>query len=432
LTEETETVPGVAEVGVESDPRAYRFDGELNIANRGVMEFIEMLKADERFLYVLLTLSQEQNIKTGRFSMIYADEVVVSHTNETEYKGFVGNKKSEALQDRIILVKVPYNLRVSDEVVSRAHREAWWRRMSRRMDRASLAFSEQVRDTVLLRRDLDDDFYDDLLEILVGADAGMGVAQQLVASLRERVRLERIDTAEEALSALKAEMLGMLMVRDRALHLDGRPSVVVVVGVNGSGKTTTLGKFAHRLRGEGMTPLVAAADTFRAAAIDQMRLWANRSGTEVVAHRPGADPGAVVYDAIQAARARGADVVLVDTAGRLHTKSNLMAELEKVRRVIERSVPGAPHETLLVIEAPTGMNAVAQARAFHEAVTLTGIVLTKLDGTSRGGTILAIEAELDVPVKLVGMGEGIDDLNVFDPAAYLDALFAGVLEVPAG
>jgi fused signal recognition particle receptor len=300
------------------------------------------------------------------------------------------------------------------------------------MDRASLAFSEQVRDTVLLRRDLDDDFYDDLLEILVGADAGMGVAQQLVASLRERVRLERIDTAEEALSALKAEMLGMLMVRDRALHLDGRPSVVVVVGVNGSGKTTTLGKFAHRLRGEGMTPLVAAADTFRAAAIDQMRLWANRSGTEVVAHRPGADPGAVVYDAIQAARARGADVVLVDTAGRLHTKSNLMAELEKVRRVIERSVPGAPHETLLVIEAPTGMNAVAQARAFHEAVTLTGIVLTKLDGTSRGGTILAIEAELDVPVKLVGMGEGIDDLNVFDPAAYLDALFAGVLEVPAG
>jgi fused signal recognition particle receptor len=321
---------------------------------------------------------------------------------------------------------------VSDQVVSRAHREAWWRRMSRRMDRASLAFSEQVRDTVLLRRDLDDDFYDDLLEILVGADAGMGVAQQLVASLRERVRLERIATAEEALGALKAEMLSMLTVRDRALHLDGRPSVVVVVGVNGSGKTTTLGKFAHRLLGEGLTPLVAAADTFRAAAIDQMRLWANRSGTDVVAHQPGADPGAVVYDAIQAARARGADVVLVDTAGRLHTKSNLMAELEKVRRVIERSVPGAPQETLLVIEAPTGMNAVAQARAFHDAMPLTGIVLTKLDGTSRGGTILAIEAELDVPVKLVGMGEGIDDLNVFDPAAYLDALFVGVLEVPAG
>ncbi len=258
----------------------------------------------------------------------------------------------------------------------------------------------------------------------------MGVAERLVASLRERVRVERLGTAEEALNALKAEMLAMLQARDRPLNLGARPSVVVVVGVNGSGKTTTLGKLAHRLRGEGMTCLVAAADTFRAAAIEQMRLWADRSGTEVVAHQPGADPGAVVYDAIQAALARRVDVVLVDTAGRLHTKSNLMAELEKVRRVITRSIPEAPHETLLVIEAPTGMNAVAQARAFHDTMQLTGIVLTKLDGTSRGGTILAIEAELDVPVKLVGMGEGIDDLNVFDPTSYLDALFAGVLDVP--
>ncbi|PZR81243.1 MAG: signal recognition particle-docking protein FtsY [Candidatus Aeolococcus gillhamiae] len=303
--------------------------------------------------------------------------------------------------------------------------------MSRRMDRASLAFSEQVRDAVLLRRDLDDAFYDDLLEILIGADAGMGVAEQLVTSLRERVRLERIATAEEALNALKAEML-TLLARDRRLNLDARPSVLVVVGVNGSGKTTTLGKLGHRLSAEGMTALVAAADTFRAAAIDQMRVWADRSGIDVVAHQPGADPGAVVYDAIQAALARRIDVVLVDTAGRLHTKSNLMAELEKVRRVIERAIPDAPQETLLVIEAPTGMNAIAQARAFHQAMQLTGIVLTKLDGTSRGGTVLAIEAELDVPVKLVGLGEGIDDLNVFDPAAYLDALFAGVLELPAG
>jgi fused signal recognition particle receptor len=299
------------------------------------------------------------------------------------------------------------------------------------MDRASLSFSEQVRDAVLLRRDLDDAFYDDLLEILVGADAGMGVAEQLVESLRERVRTERLATAEEALTALKGEMLAMLEARDRGLHLDGRPSVVLAVGVNGSGKTTTLGKLAHRLRGEGLVPLIAAADTFRAAAIDQMRLWADRSQTEVVAHQPGADPGAVVFDAIQAAKARNVDVVLVDTAGRLHTKSNLMAELEKVRRVIDRALPDATPETLLVLEAPTGMNAVAQARAFHEAMTLTGIVLTKLDGTSRGGTILAIEAELGVPVKLVGLGEGIDDLNVFDPAAYLDALFAGVLDVPA-
>ncbi|HZS13072.1 MAG TPA: signal recognition particle-docking protein FtsY [Candidatus Dormibacteraeota bacterium] len=320
---------------------------------------------------------------------------------------------------------------MADDSQQRFRRESWWRRMSRRMDKASLSFSEQVRDVVLLRRDLDDSFYDDLLEILVGADAGMGVAEQLVERLRERVRDERIADAEQALAALKQEMVDLLMQRDRTLHVDAVPSVVLVVGVNGSGKTTTLGKYAHRLREDGKTPLLAAADTYRAAAIDQLRLWADRANTEMVAHQPGSDPGAVVYDAIQAAVARRADVVLVDTAGRLHTKSPLMEELKKVRRVVQRLVPEGPQETLLVLEAPTGMNAIAQARAFNEAVGLTGLVLTKLDGTSRGGTLLAIEAELGVPVKLVGMGEGIDDLNVFDPQAYLDALFAGVLEVPA-
>jgi fused signal recognition particle receptor len=320
---------------------------------------------------------------------------------------------------------------VAEQSEQRIRRESWWRRMSRRMDRASLSFSEQVRDVVLLRRDLDDSFYDDLLEILVAADAGMGVAATLVDRLRERVRDERIPDAEQALEALKEEMLALLEQRDRSLNLTAVPSVVLVVGVNGSGKTTTLGKFAHRLREDGHTALLAAADTFRAAAIDQLRLWANRANTDVVAHQPGADPGAVVYDALQAAIARRVDVVLVDTAGRLHTKSPLMEEMKKVQRVIRRLIPEAPHETLLVLEAPTGMNAIAQARAFHEAVGLTGLVLTKLDGTSRGGTLLAIEAELGVPVKLVGMGEGIDDLNVFDPRAYLDALFAGVLEVPA-
>ncbi|MGI8847943.1 MAG: signal recognition particle-docking protein FtsY [Candidatus Dormibacteria bacterium] len=304
--------------------------------------------------------------------------------------------------------------------------------MSRRMDRASLSFSEQVRDTVLLRRDLDDDFYDDLLTILVGADCGMAVAERCVNNLRERVKEERISTPEEAIRGLKAEMLNVLSTRQRRLNMDAVPAVVVAVGVNGSGKTTTLGKFAHRLHEEGRTVLIAAADTYRAAAVDQMRIWASRAHAEMVAHgQSNADPGAVVFDAVQAAISRHVDVLLIDTAGRLHTKANLMAELTKVRRVCERLIPDAPHETLLVVEAPTGMNAIAQARVFNEAVRLTGIVLTKLDGTSRGGTVLAIEEELGIPVKLVGMGEGIDDLNVFDPQAYLDALFHGVLEVPA-
>ncbi len=319
---------------------------------------------------------------------------------------------------------------MSKDVVAAPRREAWWRRMSRRMDRASLSFSEQVRDVVLLRRDLDDAFYDDLLQVLVGADCGMPVAERLVERLRTRVRDERMVDAERALAALKEEMLVVLSARDRRLRIDSVPSVVIMVGVNGSGKTTTIGKLAHRLRDEGRTCLIAAADTFRAAAIDQMRIWADRSGTDVVAHQPGADPGAVVYDALQAGMARRVDCVLVDTAGRLHTKTNLMAELIKVRNVARRVIPEAPHETLLVIEAPTGMNAIAQARVFHQSLELTGIVLTKLDGTSRGGTVLAIEDDLGVPVKLVGLGEGIDDLNVFDPEAYLDALFAGVLEAP--
>ena len=318
---------------------------------------------------------------------------------------------------------------MTEEAVPEPHREAWWRRMSGRLGRASAGFGALIRST-LLRRKLDDEFYDDLLEALIAADCGVATSEALLERLRARVRAEHIHEPERALLALKEEMLRVFATRDRRLRLDARPAVVVMVGVNGSGKTTTIGKLAHRLRGEGRSCLVAAADTFRAAAVDQMRIWAGRSGADVVAHQPGGDPGAVVFDALQAAVARRSDCVLVDTAGRLHTKTNLMAELVKVRNVIRRVIPEAPHETLLVIEAPTGMNAIAQARVFHEALALTGIVLTKLDGTSKGGTVLAIEEELGVPVKLVGLGEGIDDLNVFDPGAYLDALFAGVGEAP--
>jgi fused signal recognition particle receptor len=301
--------------------------------------------------------------------------------------------------------------------------------MSRRMDKASEQFAVQVQDIVLLRRDLDDSFYDDLLEVLLAADVGMATAEPVITTLRRRVLEERIPDAEAALMALKEEMVAVLEGRDRALRLDARPTVVLVVGVNGNGKTTTIGKLAHRLRTEGGSVLVAAADTYRAAAIEQLRVWADRAKVPVVAHQHGADPGAVVFDAIQAGSARGIEVVLVDTAGRLHTKAPLMEELKKIQRVVRRLVPDGPHETLLVLEAPTGMNALTQARAFHDALGVTGLVLTKLDGTARGGTLLAIEAELGIPVKLVGMGEGIDDLNVFDPRAYLDALFAGVLQV---
>jgi fused signal recognition particle receptor len=300
--------------------------------------------------------------------------------------------------------------------------------MSRRMDKASLAFSQQVKDTVTLRRDLDDSFYDDLTEVLVSADTGVVLSEKLVAELRETVREQRVTSSEEALQMLKGGMLNHLEKLDRRMEMSNMPSVVMFVGVNGNGKTTTIGKLAWRLGEDTKTCIIAAADTYRAAAIDQMRIWGDRSGSYVVSHQAGSDPGAVVYDAISAAHARQANAVLIDTAGRLHTKHNLMAELVKIKSVCERVVAGAPHEILLVVEATTGMNALAQAKAFHETLGLTGIVLTKLDGTSRGGTLLGIEAELNVPVKMVGLGEDIDDLNEFDPKAYLDALFAGVFE----
>jgi fused signal recognition particle receptor len=313
-----------------------------------------------------------------------------------------------------------------ETVEEREHREAWWQRMSRRMDTASERFGRDLRNVIRFKRDLDDEFYDDLTDVLISADVGVTTTEQLVTALRRRVRDQRIPDSAQALAALKEEMLGMLLGRARVLHVLAHPSVVLVVGVNGNGKTTTIGKLAWRLRQDGHLSLVAAADTYRAAAIDQLRVWAQRAGVDIVANQPGGDPAAVTYDAVQAGIARGVTSVIVDTAGRLHTKAPLMEELRKIKKVTQRLIPDAPHEILLVLEAPTGMNGISQVRAFHEALGLTGLVLTKLDGTARGGTLIAIEQETGIPVKLVGMGEGIDDLGFFDAQSYLDALFAGV------
>ena len=258
-------------------------------------------------------------------------------------------------------------------------------------------------------------------EALIAGDVGIGLATRVVESARAR---------HDALSvgaAIRAALTALLAPRDPDWDLrpavTGHPTIILVVGVNGTGKTTTIGKLAHRETRAGRRVVLAAADTFRAAAIEQLRIWAERSGSEVVAHAPGADPGAVVYDALDAAIARGADVMIADTAGRLHTKANLMEELAKIRRVIDRRLPGAEPETLFVLDATTGQNGLAQAAAFHRAVGLTGIVLTKLDSTARGGIVFAIEEALQVPVRFVGVGEGIGDLLPFDPVAFVGALY---------
>ena len=269
---------------------------------------------------------------------------------------------------------------------------------------------------------IDDEFYDELEDSLIMADLGATVAHDAVKKLRDVVYQKSIQRGDDVKQALRDILIEKLNVGDTALDLSTQPSVVLVIGVNGVGKTTSIGKIAHRLKGEGKRVLLCAADTFRAAAADQLEIWANRAECEIVRSVEGADPGAVLFDSLAAAKARGVDVVLCDTAGRLHNKVNLMNELSKLRKIIDRETPDAAKETLLVLDATTGQNGLQQAKVFRETAGLTGIILTKLDGTAKGGICVAIAQELGVPVKYVGLGEGIDDLQPFNAEEYVKAL----------
>lgn len=270
---------------------------------------------------------------------------------------------------------------------------------------------------------LDDEFFDNLEESLILADVGVNIAAESVNSLRNAVFSYDMKDPEQVKAELRKILLQKLSVGEAALDTAKSPTVILVIGVNGVGKTTSIGKLANRLKGEGKKVLLCAADTFRAAAADQLEIWAKRVDVPIVRQHEGADPGAVLFDALQAAKARNIDVVLCDTAGRLHNKQNLMNELAKLRKIIDRELPEAGKETLLVLDATTGQNGLIQARSFKETAGLTGIVLTKLDGTAKGGIVIAIARELGVPVKFVGVGEGIDDLKPFDPEEFVNDLF---------
>jgi fused signal recognition particle receptor len=284
----------------------------------------------------------------------------------------------------------------------------------------------------LFKRGLDESLWEELEETLVSADAGVQTTIKIIDDVRERVKEESINDPDAALEALKDEMVTVLDVdtgRGQIWHSDGQaetlpqPAVILVVGVNGTGKTTSIGKMAHAYQAQGKKVLLAAGDTFRAAAIDQLKHWGERAGVDVVAHQQGADPGAVVFDAMAAAEKRGAQVVIIDTAGRLHTKANLMEELRKVNRIIQRSIPDAPHEVLLVLDATSGQNAMQQAKYFTEAVGVTAVLLAKLDGTAKGGVIFSVCDQLGVPVRFVGTGERPQDLARFEPRPFVEALF---------
>ena len=274
------------------------------------------------------------------------------------------------------------------------------------------------------RGNIDSELWDELEELLIAADVGVDTTSKLIQRTKARVDKEKITHPQGVRTALKQEMVLMLTVDGAGGAEQAHPQVILVVGVNGSGKTTTIAKLACNLRNEGKKVVLAAADTFRAAAIDQIKWWGDRVGAEVVAHQPGADPGAVVFDALQAGKSRDADAVIVDTAGRLHTKFNLMEELKKIRRVAQRIDSAAPQQTLLILDATTGQNGLSQAKYFTEAVEVSGIILTKLDGTARGGIVLAICDQLSIPIQFIGTGETMEDLAPFDPESFVEAVMS--------
>lgn len=299
-------------------------------------------------------------------------------------------------------------------------------RMKQAVARTRENLSERIEEVVSLGKEIDRATLDDLEATLIGADLGTTTTQEVLGKLREKADRKQIKDVGELKRLLKDELLAILTSANHrpVQKVDGGPEVILVVGVNGTGKTTTIGKLSQVFRSQGKTVLLCAADTFRAAAIDQLEIWGQRTGTEVIRTKPGGDPSAVLFDALQAATARQCDYVVVDTAGRLHTKTNLMAELEKMRRTAQRIVPGAPHETLLVMDATTGQNGLQQARLFTQSAGVTGIVLTKLDGTAKGGVVVAISRELGLPVRFVGVGEKAGDLLPFDPKEFVESLFA--------
>lgn len=297
------------------------------------------------------------------------------------------------------------------------------------LEKTRKGFVEKVSDLIIRRKKIDEEFYEELEEILIGADVGVSTVMTLVEDLRAEVKKQRIEDASELQPILSRKLMELLKGDDNNA-LNENPdgiTVILFVGVNGVGKTTTIGKLAHRYKQEGKKVLLAAGDTFRAGAIEQLEVWGQRAGVDVIKQSAGSDPAAVMYDAVQAAKQRNVDVLLCDTAGRLQNKNNLMEELAKIFRVIQREIPGAPHEVLMVLDATTGQNALTQAKLFGEKSGVTGLVLTKLDGTAKGGIVVAIRQELNIPVKLVGLGEKMEDLQPFDSEQFVHALFAGMI-----
>ena len=298
----------------------------------------------------------------------------------------------------------------------------FFEKLKQGMNKTKSSFDEKISNVFKSFRKVDEDFLEELEEILIMSDIGVDTSVKIINNLRDRIKKEKIQDEEDVKKALREEMQKILDITDISLHLNTKPSVILVVGVNGVGKTTSIGKIANRLAKDGKKVVVAAADTFRAAAVEQLEIWANRAGADIVKREEGVDPASVVYDAIRITREKNADVLIVDTAGRLHNKKYLMDELNKIQKVINKEMPDSDKEVLLVIDGATGQNAISQVKAFKEEADITGLVITKLDGTAKGGVAIGIVSENKIPIKFIGVGEGIDDMEVFNSEDFVKAI----------
>jgi fused signal recognition particle receptor len=361
---------------------------------------------------------KEENVNVEE-NEIQEEEIIGKNEAEDFVKDF------ECIEDEYIEGEIIEKEVIEEESNSSEKKSGFFDKLFQGLDKTRKDFTNKIDGILNSYSKIDEELFDDLEEILITADVGINTTMDIIDKLKMRVKEEKIKDPQDVKELLKQEIVEIMTKDDNSNALDIKPSpaVILVVGVNGVGKTTTIGKLAYNLKKEGNKVIIAAGDTFRAAAIEQLEEWGNRAGVDIIAHSEGADPAAVIYDGIQASKARKADVLICDTAGRLHNKKNLMDELNKIFRVVEREYPEAKREVLLVLDATTGQNAISQAKVFKEVANITGVALTKLDGTAKGGVVIGLQSELNLPVKLVGVGEGIEDLQEFNPRHFVDAIF---------
>ena len=374
---------------------------------------IEETKNEEAVSQEILEEQIEAQEEIAEIEEIKAEDIEKAQDIETQEK-----------QDEIEESEDTAENQIDDEVEEKPKKVSLFDRLKQGLTKAKQGITDRIDEVLKAYTKVDEELLEDLEEVLITADVGVNTTMDIIEKLEDVIRTKKITDPQDVREELKLIIEDILSKDDTKLDVSHSPTIILMVGVNGVGKTTTIGKLAHRYKSEGKKVLLAAGDTFRAAAIDQLEVWANRCNVDIIKHQEGADPGAVIFDAIKASKARGVDVLICDTAGRLHNKSNLMNELGKVFKIVDREYPEAKKEVLLVVDATTGQNAVSQAKSFKEVCDITGLALTKLDGTAKGGVILAVKSEVDVPVKLIGVGEKMEDLQDFDSKSFVDALFS--------